>query len=123
VASAKSDHILKLIANLKNSVLSSLDQRLWVEGNLSVDYGGKLQQCTKPFSPVFDPNEMTQALKIPLNDISLCTNTFGDDTLHPVPFEVACFPYAQHFVTTTVHTATSMRTAEDLEKTVNEINN
>ena len=122
VESAKSDHSLKLVADLKNAILTQLDQRLWVEGNLSVDYGGKLQQCTKPFSLVFDPNEMTQALKVRLNDISLCTNTFGDGILDPKPFEVACFPYAQHFVTTSVPTATAMRTAEDLEKAVNDIN-
>jgi hypothetical protein len=66
---------------------------------------------------------MAQALKLPLEDISLCTNTFGDDALDPIPFEAACFPYAQHFVTTSVPTATSMRTAEDLERAVNEINN
>ena len=49
--------------------------------------------------------------------------SFGDGALDPMPFEVACFPYAQHFVTTSVPTATSMRTGEDLEKAVNEINN
>jgi hypothetical protein len=123
IASAKSDNSLKLIADLNNAVLTELDQRLWVEGNLSVDYGGELQQCTKPFSLVFDPKEMAQALKIPLKDISLCTNTFGVGALAPIPFEVACFPYAQHFITTSVPTATSMRKAEDLEKAVNEINN
>ena len=85
VASAKSENSLTLNAELKNGDLTELDQRLWVEGNLSVDYGGELQQCTKPF-------------------------------------EVACFPYAQHFVTTSVPTATSMRTAEDLEQAVVEIN-
>jgi len=122
IISAKTDNGLTLIADLNNGVLSELDQRLWVEGNLSVDYGGELQQCTKPFSLVFDPKEMTQALKLPLEDISLCTNTFGSGILDPIPFEAACFPYAQHFVTTSVPTATSMRTAEDLENAVNEIN-
>jgi hypothetical protein len=122
VASAKSGNSLNLVANLKNSVLTELDERLWVEGNLSVDYGGDLQQSTKPFSLVFDPKEMAQALKIPLNDISLCANTFSAGALNPAPFEVACFPYAQHFVTTSVPRATSMRTAEDLEQAVNEIN-
>jgi hypothetical protein len=122
VASAKSDNSLTLTADLKNGVLTELDQRLWVEGNLSVDYGGELQQCTKPFSLVFDPKEMSQALKLPLDDILLCTNTFGSGVLDPKPFEVACFSYAQHFVTTSVPTATSMRTAEDLEQAVVEIN-
>jgi hypothetical protein len=121
VASAQSKNSLTLVADLKNGVLTELDQRLWVEGNLSVDYGGELQQCTKPFSLVFDPKEMAQALNLPLEDISLCTNTFGADMLNPMPFEAACFPYAQHFVTTSLPTATSMRTAEDLEQAVTEI--
>jgi hypothetical protein len=123
VKSSRSDNGLVLVADLKSGMLKKLDQRLWVEGNLSVDYGGELQQCTKPFSLVFDPSEMAQALKIPINDISLCTNTFGEGLLDPMPFEVACFPYAQHFVTTSVPTATYMRTGKDLEKAVNEINN
>jgi hypothetical protein len=122
VASAQSGNSLTLVADLKNGVLRELDKRLWIEGNLSVDYGGELQQYTKPFSLVFDPKEMSQALKLPLDDISLCTNTFGTGILAPMPFEAACFPYAQHFVTTSVPTATSMRTAEDLEQAVTEIN-
>ena len=120
VASAKSDNNLNLVVDLKNGVLTELDNRLWIEGNLSVDYGGELQQSTKPFSLIFDPQEMTQALKLPLVDISLCTNTFGIGVLSPMPFEVACFPYAQHFVTTIVPRSTSMRTAEDLEQAVTE---
>jgi hypothetical protein len=123
VISNRSDNGLVLTADLKNGILKKLDERLWVEGNLSVDYGGELQQCTKPFSLVFDPTEMAQALKIPIDDISLCTNTFGPGLLDLMPFEVACFPYAQHFVTTSVPTATSMRTAGDLEQAVNEMNN
>lgn len=122
VASATSANSLVLTADLNNAVRTDLDQRLWVEGNLSVDYGGELQECTKPFSLVFDPNEMAHALKLPLDDISLCTNTFGGGMLAPTPFEAACFPYAQHFVTTSVPTATSMRTAEDLERAVSDLN-
>jgi hypothetical protein len=122
VASGRTENSLNLVANMKRGTLTELDQRLWVEGNLSVDYGGDLKQNTKPFSLVFDPKEMSQAMKIPLDDVSFCTNTFGGGALNPVPFEVACFPYAQHFITTSVPKTTSMRTAEDLEKTVNEIN-
>jgi hypothetical protein len=122
VASAKSSNSLTFVTDLKNGVLTELDKRLWVEGNLSVDYGGELQQSTKPFSLVFDPKEMAQALKLPVKDISLCANTFGAGALNPMPFEAACFPYAQHFVTTSIPRATSMRTAEDLELAVNEIN-
>ena len=122
IESARSGHGLVLVADLKNGVLTELDQRVWVEGNLSVDYGGDLQLQTKPFSLVFDPQEMARALKLPLDDISLCLNTFGDGMLDPKPYEAACFPYAQHFVTTSVPTATTMRTADDLEQAVTEIN-
>ena len=65
---------------------------------------------------------MSRALKLPLEDISLCTNTFGAGMLDPMPFEAACFPYAQHFVTTSTPTATTMRTAEDLEDAVASLN-
>jgi hypothetical protein len=122
VQSAESDNGVSLVADLNDAAFTELDQRLWIEGNLSVDYGGELQQSTKPFSLVFDPGEMARALKLPLDGISLCTNTFGDGMLDPKPFEVACFPYAQHFLTTSVPTATTMRTAEDLERAVNELN-
>ncbi len=122
IASARGGNSLKLVADLKNGVSTELDQRLWVEGNLSVDYGGRLQQCTKPFSLVFDPNEMARAMKLPLDGISLCVNTFGAGALDPAPFEAACFPYAQHFVTTSIPTATTMRSAEDLERAVSELN-
>jgi hypothetical protein len=122
VASSKTGNSFILTADMKNGVVTELDQRLWVEANLSVDYGGELQQSTKPFSLVFDPKEMQQAMKLPLDDILLCSNSFGGVYLDPKPFEVACFPYAQHFVTTSVPRATSMRTVEDLEEAVTEIN-
>jgi hypothetical protein len=119
LASEQTGNSLSLVADLTSGVMTPLDQRVWVEGNLSVDYGGDLQQCTKPFSLIFDPGEMAQALKLPLDAVSLCRTTFGRGMLDPAPFEVAVFPYAQHFVTTTYPTATSMRTADDLERAVN----
>ena len=122
VESSVSDNRLSFVANLKNGVFNKLNQRLWIEGNLSVDYGGELQQGTKPFSLVFDPKEMAQALNLPLPDILLCSNSFGASILEAMPFEAACFPYAQHFVTTSVPRATKLRTAEDLEKAVMKLN-
>lgn len=118
VAAKESDNRLELVADMTRGEMQPLDQRLWVEGNLSVDYGGELQQDTKPFSLVFDPGEMARALRLPLEDVSLCASSFGAGFLDPVPFEVAVFPYAQHFVTTSFPTGTSLRTAEDLEAAV-----
>lgn len=121
VAGATSGNSLALCADLTGAPLAGLEQRLWVEGNLSVDYGGELQQSTKPFSLVFDPGEMARALKLPLDAISLCTNTFGAGMLDPQPFEVAVFPYAQHFITTSFPTGKSLRTVEDLEDAAREL--
>ena len=121
VAGRESANRLVLTADLTKAELAALDQRLWVEGNLSVDYGGDLQESTKPFSLVFDPGEMARALRLPLDDISLCTNTFGREMLDPRPFEVAVFPYAQHFITTSFPTGTSLRTPADLENAVREL--
>ncbi len=121
VAGKESGNGLVLTADMKNAETVALDQRLWVEGNLSVDYGGELQESTKPFSLVFDPGEMAHALKLPLEDISLCTNTFGRGILDPQPFEAAVFPYAQHFITTSFPTGTSLRTSEDLENAVRDL--
>jgi len=121
VAGKESENGLVLTADLTNAELAPLGQRLWVEGNLSVDYGGELQESTKPFSLVFDPGEMAQALRLPLDDISLCTNTFGHGILDPQPFEAAVFPYAQHFITTSFPTGTSLRTSDDLESAVREL--
>jgi len=118
VAAKESDNRLELVADMARGEMHPLDQRLWVEGNLSVDYGGELQQDTKPFSLVFDPGEMARALRLPLEDVSLCASSFGAGFLDPVPFEVAVFPYAQHFVTTSFPTGTSLKTAEDLEAAV-----
>lgn len=70
---------------------------------------------------MFDPGEMAQALQLPLDDISLCTNTFGRGVLDPDPFEAAVFPCAQHFVTMNFPTSTSLRTADDLEQAVNDL--
>ncbi len=122
MASPRTGNSLALVADITRGVPAALDQRVWVEGNLSVDYGGELQRSTKPFGLIFDPGEMRRALKLPLDAISLCANTFGRGMLDSEPFEIAVFPYAQHFVTTTYPTATSMRTAEDLERAVSELN-
>ncbi|GAB4281415.1 MAG: hypothetical protein Kow0067_00800 [Coriobacteriia bacterium] len=122
MSSEQTGNGLALVADMSRGVRTNLDQRVWVEGNLSVDYGSDLQQSTKPFGLIFDPGEMATALKLPLEDIALCVNTFGSGMLDPKPFEAAVFPYAQHFVTTTYPIETSMRTSADLERAVNEMN-
>ena len=62
VQGMQSGNGLSLVADMTSAVRTPLDQRVWVEGNLSVDYGSDLQQSTKPFGLIFDPGEMAEAL-------------------------------------------------------------
>ena len=65
-------------ASVPKGAMCALDQRLWIDGNLSVDYGGRLvHEDSEPFGLIFDPGEMTQALRIPLDSVEVAENTFG----------------------------------------------
>lgn len=79
---------------------ADLDQRLWLEGNLSVDYGADLgAPGSLPFGLVFDPDEVARALQVPPAGVHIEENTVAADLRAAEPFEVACFPYAQHYLT------------------------
>ena len=119
VAGADSGNHLAMTADLHAASMEPLTDRLWVEGNLSVDYGGRLiEENSTPFGLIFDPGEMQQALRIPLEAVSLEANTFGAGVVAETPFEACCFPYAQHFVTTSYPLPTPITTAAELERAV-----
>lgn len=118
VKSAESGNHISYIAETANAKLALMNERLWIEGNLSVDYGGDLNQNTDPFGLVFDPEEVRTGLRISVDNVAIPLNTYGNDFLCPKPFEAAYFPYAQHFTTTTFPMVTSMRNADDLEREV-----
>jgi hypothetical protein len=110
---------LKVTAALPGASMRALDARLWIDGNLSVDYGGRLMDADSvPFGLIFDPGEMAQALHVPLDAVAVETNTFGAGFLGSAPFEVACFPYAQHFLTTSYPQASPIQDREGLEEAV-----
>ena len=120
----KSEHtgnMLAAVADLDAGTKRPLDQRLWLEGNLSVDYGGRLRDPESvPFGLVFDPGEVETALDIPLESVDLQGNTFGAGLLAEQPFEACVFPYAQHFLTTSFPAANPITTREELERAVSE---
>ncbi len=116
VEGAKTGHRLALSAPATQGKLSLLNQRLWIEGNLSVDYGGSLKDgASDPFGLIFDPKEMESALNIPLETVNVEINTVCGSFIAANPFEAGCFPFAQHFVTTSMPVGTSMKNAQDLE--------
>ena len=101
---------LAVTAALPAGSMRALDQRLWIDGNLSVDYGGRLMHAgSDPFGLIFDPGEMAQALHIPLDAVVVERNTFGAGFRAAEPYEVACFPYAQHFLTTSYPQPSAIR--------------
>lgn len=121
VKSAKTPHHISFVADFSQAQDAIMNERLWIEGNLSVDYGGDLQKSTDPFGLIFDPLEVCRGRKIDPERVNIALNTYGTDFLNPVPFEAAYFPYAQHFVTTSFPEATSLKNAVDLEREVTKL--
>jgi hypothetical protein len=87
-------------ADLTAGIMEELDEKLWVEGNMCVDYGGALKdESSVPFSLIFDPVLMESAMRIPHDKLEIETNTFLDALIDPKrPESVAVFPYSQHFI-------------------------
>jgi hypothetical protein len=119
VVGRKSGKRLALTADLNGASRKGLNQRLWVEGNLSVDYGDTLDAGdTKPFGLIFDPEEMRSALTLSLDSLRVEENSLGSGYLASKPFEAACFPFAQHFATTSLPVDSGLRNAAELEEAV-----
>jgi hypothetical protein len=118
VMSGSSGHHFASTANLDVATMRPLEQRLWLEGNLSVDYGGRLlDPSSVPFGLVFDPAEVHRALEIPLDAVSVERNTYADGLLASEPFEACTFPYAQHYQTTSFPAASPITDRPGLERT------
>ena len=88
------------LLNLKRAKMKPLNQKLWIEGNTSIAYGRRAGEPDGDlFSLTFMPEEMTQALEIPLDDVkfaSVATDTTGKFGARLE--RAATFPYAQHML-------------------------
>ncbi len=86
--------------DLNGGKMKPLDKALWVEGNLSVDYGGLLKdETSENFSLIFDPALMTEALEISVDKIEFLKNTYLCNLIDcNQPESAAVFPYSQHFI-------------------------
>lgn len=86
--------------NLKNAKMRALNQRLWIEGNTSIAYGPRAgEEDGDLFSLTFFPEEMKEALDIPLKDVKeakVASDTAGK--FGAILDKVISFPYAQHML-------------------------
>ena len=86
--------------NLRNAKMRQLNQRLWIEGNTSIAYGPRAgEEDGDLFSLTFFPEEMKEALDIPLKDVraaAVASDTTGK--FGAVLDRVISFPYAQHML-------------------------
>ncbi|MBQ2695664.1 hypothetical protein IJG04_03475 [Candidatus Saccharibacteria bacterium] len=111
-------------ANLINSKMRPLNKRLWIEGNTSIAYGRLAGEPDGDlFSLTFFPEEMKQALDIPLKNVvhyqvsSTRTGKFG-----AVLDKVVSFPFAQHMLSDAPGVHTHYGSEEALRKAVESVN-
>ena len=91
---------VECVANLTKAKMRPLNQRLWIEGNTSIAYGRLAGEPDGDlFSLTFFPEEMGQALDIPLEDVTRYgAATARTGTLGAVLDKVVSFPYAKHML-------------------------
>ncbi|WOO87286.1 hypothetical protein RZE82_09235 [Mollicutes bacterium LVI A0039] len=115
------DHTLELEVNIEDGVIKMLDERLWVEGNLSVSYGTKYDLSGKTFGLKFDPREMSTALDVDVTKLNHYQNSWFDGYVENVPSKIVVFKYAQHFISDSPGSFSDIRTKSELQEVVDNI--
>ncbi|MBN2652588.1 MAG: hypothetical protein JXR63_09400 [Spirochaetales bacterium] len=114
---------ISTVAKIKTGKERGLDQRLWLEGNLSVAYGDKLDDGDNiPFGLIFDPDEMKSAIEVDCSQVRIEELNWHDGLFSKTPLSALYFPYAQHFITTAIPKESQIKDINDLENAVNEFN-
>jgi len=115
-------HQLKCDVNVEEGKMQNLDQRLWLEGNLSIGYGRNLSDNGADILALkFEPGEVEKALKIPTASLHIETNTWYPGLFANEPSQVVCFPYAQHFISDSPGHSSVIRNKSELTAAVETI--
>ena len=110
-------------ADIESGKMNNLDQRLWLEGNLSIGYGRVLSENGADiFSLKFEPCEVEKALKIPADNLRIDINSWYPGLFHDQPSQIVCFPYAQHFISDNVGYSSNLKTKDELLTAIKSIN-
>lgn len=122
IESKKSNTKIDLDVDVNDYNCINLNQKLWIEGNLSIDYSGELDnKGMDPFGLIFDPMEMKCARHIQVDQININHLEFGFIKPGMKPFEACCFPFAQHYLTTVFPEGHSMKDENDLNQFISEL--
>ena len=107
-----------LSADLKKGDSRELDESLWIEGNLIVDYGGELKsEYSEPFSLIFDSEMVKEGVNIPLEHVSIKSNSYLANIIDPYkPVNALVFPYSQHFIIKQDLQKFGIKNQEDLDR-------
>jgi hypothetical protein len=106
---------LKFNSNIEKGKTKKLDQRLWLEGNLSIGYGKELSNnSSEVFSLKFNPDEVEKALKIPNRSTEIQINSWYPGLFEEKPSQMVCFPYAQHFISDSPGHSSNLKNKEEL---------
>jgi hypothetical protein len=120
----KTNRKLLFTGSIKKGKMRSLDQSLWLMGNTSIGHSKNLANGDdNPFSVIFDPAEVNEALDIPSEDIRIIENTLFTGLAEPEISKVVCFPFAQHYIADSPGCYTSVKDRNDLIIKYNELAN
>jgi hypothetical protein len=118
----KTNRRLLFNGSIKRGKMRSLDQRLWLMGNTSIGHSRKFANGDdNPFSVIFDPAEVEEALDIPPEDICIGENTLFPGLAEPEISKVVCFPFAQHYIADSPGCYTSVKDRDDLISKYNKL--
>lgn len=102
-------------ADIESGKMACLDQRLWLEGNLSIGYSRNFSEKSADiFSLRFEPCEVEKALRLPIDSLNLEVNTWYPGMIEKEPSQIACFPYAQHFVSDSPGHSSNLKNRDEL---------
>ena len=95
-----------------------MDEALWIEGNLSIDYGGFLKDpSSRNFGLIFDPILMEKAFELPPELINIEKNSYFNNLIDwNRPENIVVFPFSQHFVIKQDLIRGELLNVEDIEK-------
>lgn len=114
---------LQFESEISKGIMTPLDSRLWIEGNLSVAYGRrKIDGDPETFSLTFNPAEFEKALRIPVDHLMIQSNSWFPNLFKTQPTELVCFPYAQHFLSDSPGYSSKLKNEHDLNVAVAKTN-